>query len=470
MQDVDVLVVGGAIAGLTTALLAAHHGLSVRVVEKHAATSPHPRARSYAQRSMELLRGTPAHDALVRAGAMTRDAAPRFFVGETLATAVERPAPPPSAPTEVSPSPMLYLGQDRVEPILAEAARALGADVRFGCALEDWRDDGDRIVARVGGAELSASYMIAADGVRSPIRERLGIARRGDGSIGYQVAALVEMPVQAATFAVLSHPEAGGVLVATDVVGRYVYSVRDPGTAIDDARWTALLRIATGDSTLAPRILGTFPWEAAERWAERFRDGRVFLVGDAAHQMVPAGGFGANTAIHGAANLAWKLAWVIRGEASPRLLDSYDAERRPVAIATAQQATARGMQMMRQASTTAIATDDAVMFGARYGAEPAIPLAFADDGAVGTRVPHAWLAEGRSTLDVAGRGCAVIAIGDGWLVPDGVPLAVAPALAARTGLSDGALLVRPDGIVAARWDRPVSEAAIAAAIAAVRAG
>lgn len=493
--DCDVLVVGGAVAGLATALLAAHHGLSVIVVEKHASTSPHPRARSFSQRSLEALRGTMAAAELERLGGVAGETTMAALVGETLAEAVPQSiATPVGVGRNVSPSAMVYLGQDRVEPVLARAAAALGASVRFGHRLLDWRATAAGVEATVdggNGAVLRAAYLVAADGARSAIREQLGIACGGRGCLGYQISALVELPPalrgdQPVGFAMLTHPVAGGVLVATDVPGRFIYSVRhdpqrEPAAAFTDARWQDLLRMAIGAPSLHVRVLGTFAWEAAERWAERFADDRVFLVGDAAHQMLPAGGHGANTAIQDAANLAWKLALVRRGIAAPQLLTTYDRERRPVAIATARQATALGLAMSNAPpppGTAAIVDDAAVVFGYRYGIDPAIPAAFLDDGAVGTRAPHAWLADGRSTLDVAGRGFALLVVGGDWQVSTplhGVDVIVCPApqLAHRAGLArDGALLVRPDGVVAARWTTLPADPrdAVAAAVSHVLAG
>jgi hypothetical protein len=223
--------------------------------------------------------------------------------------------------------------------------------------------------------------------------------------------------------------------------------------------------------------------------AERFRAGRCFLIGDAAHLMPPTGAFGGNSGIHDAHNLAWKLAMVVRGEADARLLDSYDAERRPVIAATLAQALARLQQWFKDPAgrlppAVAIVDDYDVVFGQRYdtgafvleGTPPQRPFEpFAElSGRPGTRAPHLVVERGAeriSMLDLFGR-CFVLLAGDAaWR-------RAAAAVSERQGIaldchivgsgedlrdperrwpaafgigSSGAVLVRPDGFVAARW-------------------
>jgi putative polyketide hydroxylase len=229
--------------------------------------------------------------------------------------------------------------------------------------------------------------------------------------------------------------------------------------------------------------------------ADRFRDGPVFLAGDAAHVIPPIGGFGGNTGVQDAHNLAWKLAFVLRGQAGEGLLDTYEAERLPLADFTVEQALLRMHHRGRGSAPAEMLHDLAVIFGYRYhsaaviGAEQGPPALDPRSlhGQPGTRAPHAWLErDGQriSTLDLFGRELVLLAEhqGTAWREAaalaraHGAALAVyqlgqdvsdcegALAEAYRIGPT-GALLVRPDGFVAWRADQ--SEPDTAATLAAV---
>ncbi|NOK19608.1 FAD-dependent monooxygenase [Corallococcus carmarthensis] len=490
VRQVPVLIVGGGLVGLSAALFLAHQGVRALIIEKHAGTSLHPRARGFHARSVELLRSTCAGAEVERAGAVP----PGTVVGELVAVTLAGPVHSWKTQTvstqrmDLSPCPLVFLGQDRLEPILLKAARSLGVEVYFRHELTGFSQDAEGVRATVLDREtgavstVHAAYLIGADGVRSPVREALGITQRGRGSFGHNISTLFEAdlsPVQREVplgFAVLTHPEAGGVIVATDVKDRWIHSTRldvNRETAADftEARWTERLRTVTGIADLAPTFHGTFVWEAAERVAERFDSGRVFLAGDAAHQMPPTGGFGANTGIHDAANLAWKLAAVLNGHAGPALLETYDAERRPVASATANQAALLALRMTKQALPEGeeLVEDDAVTLGYRYGDGPPLPKTFIPTGEPGTRAPHVWLdgAEGRtSTLDLFGNGFVLLAGSEAWRgagrrLAERLPLRIHEVHGWQHayGVGDaGACLVRPDGMVAARWSEPVRNA------------
>ena len=181
-----------------------------------------------------------------------------------------------------------------------------------------------------------------------------------------------------------------------------------------------LVRAGAGVPDLAVRIDGVARWRSSTDVARRYGDGRVFLAGDAAHVMPPNGGFGGNTGIHDAHDLAWKLAYVVRGLAHPSLLSTYEAERRPVGVMTVEQAYAR---YVTRTATHLGATDHQpvradldVELGYLYRSD-AIQVPDHDDGAVaadprltrarpGSRAPHMWLdrdGERISTLDLLGR-------------------------------------------------------------------
>jgi hypothetical protein len=211
-------------------------------------------------------------------------------------------------------------------------------------------------------------------------------------------------------------------------------------------------------------------WVAEAKWADAYRAGRIFLAGDAAHVVPPNGGFGGNTGVQDAANLAWKLAMVLKGEAGEALLDSYEQERQPVAALTVEQAFTRYIRRTvpeELDETTPAQRDELTMeigqfyrsnavIGGRGEVEPACLHPDATRGRAGARVPHAWLGDGRSTIDCAADRLTLLhaATAGEWAEAARslrVPAEALPPEAAITvGIgAHGALLARPDGFVAA---------------------
>jgi putative polyketide hydroxylase len=232
------------------------------------------------------------------------------------------------------------------------------------------------------------------------------------------------------------------VLVPNGSGGRWLYgrTWRPERERLDDytdARLTGLIRAAAGVPDLPVRVVAKGAFSFAAQVARRYRAGRVFLVGDAAQRMTPRGGMGMNTAIGEAHDLGWKLAWVLAGWAGPELLDSYEAEWRPVGA--------------RRAARSA-----------QEGPEPQGAEALAED--LDGRLPHAWLRRARrrvSNLDLLGRGLTVLTGPDGHAWADAAAVETAfpldvhavdgPAAGVLSMGPDGAVLVRPDARVVARW-------------------
>jgi hypothetical protein len=224
-------------------------------------------------------------------------------------------------------------------------------------------------------------------------------------------------------------------------------------------------------------------WSASADTADTFQKGRVFLVGDSAHTMPPTGGFGGNTGVADAHNLAWKLALVTQGKAGAGLLESYTAERRPIASLTVEQAYTRYVlrvdPSLSQENLQQPLDDASIELGAVYrssdvlaDAEPEAPL---DDPRShswqpGTRAPHVALGDGRSTVDVAGLGFALLVGGaeEDWRkVADEAEREVSVPVSVQRveddGL-DGAALVRPDGVIAWRSDDSAAASDLAAVV------
>jgi hypothetical protein len=228
---------------------------------------------------------------------------------------------------------------------------------------------------------------------------------------------------------------------------------------ISPERCIALVRSALGDPAVPIEIEDVATWVAEAKFADAFCKGRVFLAGDAAHVVPPNGGFGGNTGVQDAANLAWKMAAVLKDQADEALLHSYQAERLPVAELTVEQAYTRYIRRtvpeelddstpeLRDELTMEIGQfyrSNAVVEGRREG-EPACLHPDKTRGRAGARVPHAWLEDGRSTVDVGARQSTWLlgpeAEGEGVRLPD--------EAAAQCGIGRaGAMLARPDGYVA----------------------
>jgi hypothetical protein len=245
--------------------------------------------------------------------------------------------------------------------VLREAAAARGAQHRFGTELTSFTQDADGVTATITARDTGASqtvrskYLVAADGAHSKTREQLGIGLQGHGSSEcitiYFRANMTEMigDRNLSVIYVLNPNLLGFFRFSLDSQAGFlsIFSVNDPATGekrdliadLSDERCSEYVRIALGCAEDEPvEIDSVQRWEASATSAEHYSSGRVFLAGDAAHTMPPTGGWGGNTGVADAHNLAWKLATVLKGEAAPALLDSYDAERRPAGLMTMEQA------------------------------------------------------------------------------------------------------------------------------------
>ncbi|MEU2288027.1 FAD-dependent oxidoreductase [Streptomyces sp. NPDC013178] len=477
-ESTGVLVVGGGLVGLSTALFLAWHDVPVTLVERHPGSSPHPRALGYTMRTAELYRSVGVQWPDVRA---FRDGFRRARVtsmaGERLEEMPWESGNPPEA--EYSPSGRIGLAQDKLEPLLRARAEELGADIRFGTELVSFEQDETGVTGVIhdvaGGTERSirANYLVAADGHRSPIRERLGIARGGRGYLGTIRSALfgarLEHLRDEYVQFVVEQPDLQAFLVAYgDDRWVMMFVSEDEPTKPE---WRQLITGAIGVSDVDFELITTGRWEIRASIADRYSEGRIFLAGDAAHTLPPnRGGYGANTGIQDAHNLAWKLAAVLSGQAGEDLLDSYDAERRPVAWLCHQQLFARNDQQlvdMGPLEDAEIIDDVALCFGYLYrssavlGAGPDLPPARRPDewaGQPGTRAPHVWLdrdGDRVSTIDLSARNWVLLTAGGNWPVEPIPGLALDQVSVEEAALvfglkPGGGALVRPDGYVAWR--------------------
>ncbi|MBV9195735.1 MAG: FAD-dependent monooxygenase [Solirubrobacterales bacterium] len=486
-QPLPVLIVGAGPAGLTLSLLLARFGVQSMLLERRRTPSVLPRATGVNVRSMEIYRSL-GLQAAIDAVSMPTDV-PFMLVGETLAsppreTIASNQWGRSTDPSWPSPSHANWCSQDQLEAVLLEALRdEPHAQLRFGAELVSLRTTED-VEARVRDPRtgetrsVRARYLVGADGANSRVRERLGIAMRGPTGLSSELTVLfgaaLEALLDSRRFCMyrIDGEQANGVLRPTGRAGRWLFGTAGaPGTS--DAQLVATIRAAAGDPQLAVEIIATGAWKASARVAETFRAGPVLLVGDAAHQHTPGGGFGMNSAIQAAHNLAWKLAAVLHGHAGDALLDTYEVERRPLAEIT----TSLSVPMLRARGRTSGRTLGIVL-GARYEAGALVPDASAppvlDDPIAdyapcarpGHRAPHLWLDAARtsSTLDLFGGELVLLtAAPDRWEAARAAAVDAAFPLQVRTvpvtaadrelyGVSpSGAVLVRQDGYVAARW-------------------
>jgi 2-polyprenyl-6-methoxyphenol hydroxylase-like FAD-dependent oxidoreductase len=483
--ECDVLIVGGSLVGLSAAAFLGHHGIAAHVVEKHAGTSIHPRAGYFHVGTMEAYRRIGLEPALLELS--HRQFGPdgginlvESLAGRELALFV----PSINAGLEpYSPCKRFFMTQQSLEPLLHRRAAELGADLHYRSELVDFAQDEAGVTAQVRDVDsgetrqIRAKYMIAADGNRSPIRSALGVGMTGPGWLSDSITIyfkadctrwLEERPMGVIY---VSNPdqrgffrfEAGGkrgFLVVNTLGDLALPGAKDVAGDISPERCIALVRSAIGVPDITVEIEDVAIWKAVAECAEAYRKGRVFIAGDAAHVVPPTGGFGGNTGVQDAANLAWKLALVLKGEAGEALLDSYEAERRPVGLLTVEQAYTRYIRRVTPEELTPetpALRDELTMELGQFYRSNAVVDGRGDDelacmhpdqtrGRAGARVPHVWLDGARSTLDVAARQATWL-LGPETPAEDGVRLS--PEAATRCGLgAAGAMLVRPDGFVA----------------------
>jgi putative polyketide hydroxylase len=515
--NVPVLIVGGGPVGLSSTLFLAHHGTSSLLVERHPGTSIHPRARSVNIRTMEILRSLGLEEPVRAAGTALANNS-YFLVAESLAaTEFKRIRPEVSVvyensqvlSGEISPVSWCQCAQDELEPIFVNAARERGCDLRFGHELIALRQDSSGVTAyireRSSGEEyiVRAQYLIAADGAHSFIGRELGVVMEGRGTLGHSVNIYFRADrgslVRGREFFLCFIENAevhNGVLFDVGNTDRWILNVPyDPENDPTAREFTPecckeLVRKAIGLPQLDFEIRGILLWEAAARVAEKFQYGRVFLAGDAAHVMPPHDSFGMNAGIQDAQNLAWKLAAVLKGQADSALLATYDAERRPVAQFTTEQAGLRsdntGTYRGGQNRTGGMVDDLVVMLGYHYRSAAIVSdtdtapclAALELGGQPGSRAPHVWLERQGpriSTLDLFGTHFVLLSgsKGSAWfdaakevaatlgLELDAYRIGVGgdlvdPEGCWRTayGITDsGAVLIRPDGFVGWRAEK-----------------
>ncbi|MCV7397529.1 FAD-dependent monooxygenase [Mycobacterium paraseoulense] len=485
---VPVLIVGAGAGGLATSALLAKHGVHSLLIEKRREVFIYPKARNLSFRSLEILRGLGLSDE-VHAVA---DHVSEMKVRPALNSAEEKLAIDINAIfaglDALSPEPAAqYCPQSRLEPILLAETRRRGSEVRYGTELSSFEQDDAGVTAVVrdrdtGESEtIRADYLVGADGVHSPIRNWLGVKTSGYGALPIYV---VFIYFRAPWTKFVSHLADGdavqvknadvdGIFLLVDgelgmFITMYFPGKGESADQFTPQRCRELLTDAIGEK-MKIDIIEVAAWQPYEQVADQFQCGRVFLVGDSAHTMPPFKAGGANTAIQSAHNLAWKLAAVLGGTAGPALLETYHAERHPVGRFAARQSLTGptlAVLPMGDDGPQLPADEECSMFelliGYRYhsaavvngpGEPDAVQLVSELRAQPGTRVPHVWVRDGVSTLDLLGPGFTLLTGDERWCAAAASASVAAHRVegdewAAVTGLApEGAILVRPDDFV-----------------------
>lgn len=551
--DTDVLVIGTGPMGATTALALANYGVRVQVVNRWNWTANSPRAHITNQRAVEVLR-----DLGVEQEAR-RDATPWEWMGDTLFTTslagpeIARLRTWGTGDERVgdylqnSPCPMLDIPQDKMEPLLVKNAAARGAVFTWNTEYLQHEQDSDGVTVSLKDIlsereyTVRARYLVGADGAKSKVMDDAGLEVHGELAragtayvlfkadltqyVAHRPSILYWIVTSNAAFGEIGMGLLRAITPWNEWIAGWGFDMAkgEPDFSPEEIR--RKVRLLVGDPELEFDVKSTSTWYVNQAHAPVYSKGRVFCGGDAVHRHPPSSGLGSNTCMQDAFNLAWKLAYVVKGYAGERLLDSYTLERAPVGaqiVARANQSrkdygplnecfrdasaadpvaagleklaepgpegverraamakalhlknyefNAEGVELNQRCVSDAIVADEDVKEEVWARDRQLYAQATTRPGA---KIPHAWLvgADGRrlSTLDVVGKGKFTVVTGiAGQAWADAVNELKLPFLKAvvigQPGALDsycswhavreieeaGALIVRPDGVVAWR--------------------
>jgi 2-polyprenyl-6-methoxyphenol hydroxylase-like FAD-dependent oxidoreductase len=506
IEEVPVLFSGGGLVGLSTAMFLAQHGISSVAVERLRGGSPVPRAAFFHMRTLEMFRSAGIEDRVREQSSKEFEPEGAIVLMDTLAGKVLAGLIPSlnEGVEALSPCRRLFVTQPGLEPILRARAEQAGASVIEGHEVVGIEQDADGVTATIRDVasgdeqQVRAKYLVGTDGAHSKVRDLLDIEFDGRGVFSNAITIYFHAPLapyvvgkalsviyvknaELSGFFRMDKDGNSGFLVVNTVGDTSRPEAASPANDVRPERLIELVRLGAGVPDLPVTVDGVARWRATSDVARRFQEGRVFLAGDAAHLMPPNGGFGGNTGIHDGHNLAWKLALVLKGIAGPRLLTTYETERRPVGKFTVEQAytryVTRSATYLGAKDFQPLANDFNIELGYIYRS----PAIIAEDdvergnedpresqGRPGSRAPHLWIEkDGQriSTLDLFGRGFVLLTTANGATWVDASRVAArqftgldfdahivsSREFATAYGIGDnGAVIVRPDGFVAWR--------------------
>jgi 2-polyprenyl-6-methoxyphenol hydroxylase-like FAD-dependent oxidoreductase len=511
-----VLIVGAGPVGLTMAIDLAYNGIDCLIVEKSDGRINHPKIGTIVTRTMEFFRRWGFVERVRTSGFPDDYKLAIMFCTSMTGHLLEKDDYPSTADTVLQPftphkrqrCPQMWL-----DPILQDFAKEQAEiDLRFGHTLEGFEDTDAGVAATLRNAEgdlvtVEAQYIVGCDGALSSVRNTLGIPMLGNPKLNYSIGILFKCPdlVGQTHFgelerAILVGPQGTwGNLTVIDGSELWRVTIFGSEERFDIATFDAdeWVRKALGSADIPFEVLTIVPWRRTELVAEHYRKGRVFIAGDAAHTMSPTGGMGVNTGFGDVMDLGWKLAATLQGWGGDRLLDSYEIERRPVATRNAAFSTHNFKTWNAPVDTSGINEEgprgDAlraqigaalkentrsdwqswgIQLGYRYEGSPICVAdgtpptpdeytTYIQTSRPGHRAPHAWLPDGRTTLDLFGRGFVLLDFGaEPREVDSFVAAAERRQVPLRVERIDNAeiaalyeqplVLVRPDGHVAWR--------------------
>ena len=513
-SETSVLIVGGGPVGLALGVALDRLGVDHVIVERQAAPSRHPKARGLTARSMENLRVW-GLDGPIRAGSLQPDADDeavalswvQHYCESVTGRVLGVTSPEPSVHTPVA---KCSVAQDVVEQVLCDAIDGNEhTELRRRSEANDFTEVEDGVLVRVvdledgTASEVMTDYLVACDGAASSIRAAAGIDMEGPGTLEhmasyYYKADVSHLPYARRTSSFLVFPDdpdvVGGTILASDHDAvRWLYLQRLADTEqplLGPEELVELTRKHWGIPDLDVEFVSSLRWRMRAEISTAFRRGRVLLAGDAAHCIPPTGGLGLNTGLQDVQNLAWKLALVTGGLSSDELLDTYEAERRPVATDIMEWSVQNHRRLQSQLPQALRGRgedleswhralleverhthSEAMAMGYVYSSPAVIdaglpppPLdrrRYWPSDRPGARFPHMWVDADKSTSTIDWFDTEFVLVcgpnADEWraagaqvAAASSIPLAVRvlPWMAAPVTMSaEGAVLVRPDGHV-----------------------